>query len=77
MYMITTAAMASKAETAQIAGNMNIAVVLGSVVEYRAPVIMPIMRALNPDTIEAIHSIQAMIVARALKIGGIFSSFSL
>jgi hypothetical protein len=70
--MITTAPIASKPATAQIAGNI---IGAGPVVEYRDPVTRPIIKALNPITIETIHRIQAIIVARALKIGGIPSSF--
>jgi hypothetical protein len=39
---------------------------------YRAPVIRPIARVESPVIQEKINSAQAVIVARALKMGGIF-----
>jgi len=43
------------------------------VVLYRSPLIMPMIKALNPITNAKIHRIQAIIVARALNICGIFT----
>jgi len=67
--MTTTAKTNSAAPRANIAAST----IGGGSEPYRHPVVMPIIRVLSPVTHPIINSAQAVIDARALKIGGISS----
>jgi hypothetical protein len=65
--------MALKPEMANMAGNIIDGG--GPEVLHRSPVTTPMIAVLNPDIHEIIQKPQTIIVARALKIGGISPSF--
>ena len=64
--------MALRLETAHMAGYI---IDGGPEVLNRSPVTMAMISVLNPDIHEIIQKAQTIIVARALKIGGISPSF--